>query len=169
MAEECMCRMFWQIKSAHLWNISKDLISLNLLSRHHSVGIYGDIKEHDGAVERPLRCKLLQDHSDPQELSWAAGLRPVQRKHGDGLGELAVTKHSVHHAAGGHGQCAQCAEQRRDGGDNRSGATVNEHREAGEGWRVRVTPLSITFTLMIEERLIWNPLQCLKITEFENI
>lgn len=131
----------------HVSNISKCFLSLHLLfvPRHHSVSIYGDIKEHDGAVERPLRCQLLQDHSDPQELSREAGLRPVQRQHGDGLGELTVTKHSIHHAAGGHGQCAQCPQQRRDGGDNRS--VDNKHSEMGEWGRFRLkgTPKVLTF------------------------
>lgn len=96
--------------------------------RRHSVCVYGDIKEYDGAVERPVWGQLLQGHSDPQELPRSPGLRPVQWQYGDGLCFLTVTKHGVHHAAGGHGQRSQCPQQCKDRGDNRS---VTAERDRG--------------------------------------
>lgn len=96
------------------------VVFFSISSRHLSVSVRGHIEEHDGAVERPHRCQLLQDHSNAQERPGTTRLRPLRWQRRDGLSQLPVAQHGVHHAARCHGQCAECPQQSRDGGDNRS-------------------------------------------------
>lgn len=96
------------------------VVFFSISSRHLSVSVRGHIEEHDGAVERPHRCQLLQDHSNAQERPGTTRLRPLRWQRRDGLSQLPVAQHGVHHAARCHGQCTECPQQSRDGGDNRS-------------------------------------------------